>query len=141
MRSSNRNSKRKHHDSIYRSVCAMLVFSAIIAGIFIFGLGILRFCSYNLECEIAEVNQQIYELEIKQLELTRSLSMLRSPERIFCIARNSLGMEGASRIMTVKVASRNGAGDVTEGALAANSDSYSDRNGLHLFVKKANAGN
>lgn len=121
-----------------KGIWPFLTVSAIIAGVLILGLGMLRLYSYNLECRIADIDQKLHTLEIEEIELTRNISQLRSPRRIFNVAKNELGMSSTSGVLYVNVAP-----DMTDGnreMLMAYGKNLDESKPLNPFVKKALAG-
>ena len=123
------------------SICPIIMISVIIAGMFLLGLGVLRFYAFRLECHLAEINQQIYSLELEELSLNQKLASLRSPERIYTIAQNRLGMQGDSDFLKVTVASRptRDSGSTMQLASAPRNDLFSTL--MNLFASKASASN
>jgi len=96
-----------HRENLTKSsICPIIIVSVIIAGMFLLGLGVLRFYAFRLECQLAEINGKIHVLELEELSLNEKLASLRSPERIYTIAQNKLGMQGNSDILQITVASR-----------------------------------
>lgn len=121
-----------------KGVCPFLAVSAIIAGILILGLGMLRLYSYNLECRIGEIDQKIYRLEIEETELTKNLSMLKAPQRVFNVAKNDLGMSSSSGAMYVNVVPETIYDK--KNVFMASENNTTEGKPLNLFVKKAIAG-
>lgn len=121
-----------------KGICPFLAVSAIIAGILILGLGMLRLYSYNLECRIGEINQKIYRLEIEETELTKNLSMLKAPQRVFNVAKNDLGMSSSSGAMYVNVVPETNYDK--KNVFMASENNTAEGKPLNLFVKKAIAG-
>ena len=120
-------------------ICSTLLFFVIIAGMLILGLGALRFYSFRLECQLAQINDRItyYEKNISRYE--QHMATLKSPSRIHTFASVNLGMQGTSNIATVTVASTPNANKNNQFDFAF----IEQNNGLfklmNLFSRRANA--
>ena len=99
------NILNRHNNKNNTSICSILLVFAIITGLFILGLGILRFYSFRLECQLGMINNRIVSCEKTISKYEQLVAALKSPSRIHNMAVSDLGMHGSSDVATITVAS------------------------------------
>lgn len=121
------------------SICPTLLFFVIIAGMSILGLGALRFYSFRLECEVAQINDKIarYEKDISRYE--QRMATLKSPSRVHSFASANLGMHGTSHISTVTVVIHSDPENNNHFDLASVKQNNDFFDMLNFFSRRANA--